>query len=166
MGESGVKWEMMLSGEIDVVLDDKNRLTLPMQFRREINEPVVKITRGKHKCLWVLTVEKWNEKVGEAIRKEADYFSDSDNYMIEKYISPTQEVEIDKAGRILLPPRLRKYAGIAKDCVVVGMIDRIAIWDADTYNKFTDEDDEANAVKFNTASEEFSREQKRKRGEQ
>jgi len=155
---------MKVSGEVDVTIDEKNRLTLPAQFRKEINDPKVKITRGLHKFLLLMTYEKWEEAFGKLIKENTDLYNEVDNNIIQKYIVPTQEVEIDKNGRILIPERLRRYAGITKDCVVVGRGDTLGIWDAETYDKFTDENDESNAAKFHSASESFSERIKSNRG--
>ena len=160
---------MMVSGEVDVILDDKFRLTLPMQFRKEINpEDIkdfkVKITRGFHKFLLLMTFEKWEEEFGNKIKENTGYYNKTDDFIIQKYIVPTQEVEIDKNGRILIPPRLRRYAGITKDCVVVGRGETLGIWDAETYDKFSDENDPDNAARFESASEEFSRRLGQNRG--
>ena len=139
---------MVVSGEIDVILDEKNRLTLPAQFRKEINDPVIKITRGLHKNLLLLTFDIWDKKFGDVIKANTDFYSEADIYIMQKFVVPTREVEIDKAGRILIPPRLLKYAGITKECVVAGMGEVLGIWDADTYDKFNDENDADNAAKL------------------
>ena len=152
---------MNVSGEIDVTLDDKNRLTLPSEFRKEIPDSVVKISKGLKKFLQLLTIEKWEEEFGNKIKNNTDLFSEEDFNLRQKYIGSTREVKIDNAGRILIPPRLINYAGIKKDCVVVGMGEMLAIWDAQTYDQSSDESDESNAAKYHSASEKFSRKLKR-----
>ena len=152
---------MNVSGEIDVTLDEKNRLTLPAEFRKEIPDPAVKISKGIKKYLQLLTFEKWEEEFGNKIKENTDLYSEEDFNIRLKYIGSTREVKIDNAGRILIPPRLLNYAGIKKDCVVVGMGETLAIWDAETYDKSSDENDENNAVKFHNSSEEFSKKLKR-----
>jgi len=152
---------MNVSGEIDVTLDEKNRLTLPAEFRKEIPDSAVKISKGIKKFLQLLTFEKWEEEFGNKIKDNTDLYSEEDFNLRQKYIGSTREVKIDNAGRILIPPRLLSYAGITKDCVVVGMGEMLAIWDAETYEKSSDENDENNAAKFHNASEKFSRKLKK-----
>ena len=161
VGKSGGKWGMNVTGEIDVTLDEKNRLTLPSEFRREIPDPAVKISKGRKKFLQLLTVEKWEEEFGSKINKNTNLFSEEDLNIRQKYIGSTRDVKIDSAGRILIPERLLRYAGITKDCVVVGMGEMLAIWDTETYDKSSDENDENNAAKYHEASEKFSRKLKK-----
>ena len=161
VGESG---QMKLSGEHFVALDEKYRITLPSQLRKELDTSVVKITKGDENCLWLYTTEKWDEMIGDPIKELTNPFSKKNRRVLRKYIAPSQTVEIDKVGRIILPESLRIYAGILKDCVVTGVLDYIEIWDAQRYQAYCDEDNEDNADEFEAASEELSQIIKRKRG--
>jgi len=155
---------MTLRGEFSVILDDKYRLTLPALLRKELGETSLVVTKGNIKCLWLYTSEKWEEEIGNPIKENTDPFSEQDLRVVRKFVGPSQPVEIDKAGRILLPESLRKYAGISKDCVIVGLLDHIEIWDQDRHEKYNDEDNLANATEIRFASESLSQIIKRKKG--
>ena len=155
---------MMLSGEFNVILDEKYRITLPAQIRKDLDVSSMVITKGEDNCLWLYTSAKWDELIGNAIKENTDPFSKKDRRVLRKFIGPSQIVEIDKAGRILLSENLRDYAGIFKDCVVLGQIDYLEIWDEKRYQEYCNEDNENNANEFGIASEELSQRIKRKRG--
>jgi len=164
MGKNGGVWVMMLSGEFNVILDERSRITLPAQLRKDLDGASVVITKGEDNCLWLYTSAKWEELIGSAIKENTDPFSKKDRRVLRKFIGPSQTVEIDKAGRILVTESLREYASISKDCVVLGQIDYIEIWDEGRYREYCNEDNEDNANEFDAASEELSMRIKRKRG--
>jgi len=155
VGESG---SMDLTGVTNVLLDEKYRITLPAELRKELNTTDLKITQGEDFCLWLYTVEKWNEIIGDPIKLKTkkDPFSIINRRLVDKFISPSEPVFIDKVGRIVLPENLRNYAGITKECVVVGAIDHIAIWDAEKRKAYCDPNNEKNAMEYAAASEEMS----------
>jgi len=154
----------MLSGEFNVILDEKYRITLPAQIRKDLDVSSMVITKGEDNCLWLYTSAKWDELIGSAIKDNTDPFSKKDRRVLRKFIGPSQIVEIDKAGRILISENLRDYAGILKDCVVLGQIDYLEIWDDKRYKEYCNEDNENNANEFDAASEELSQRIKQKRG--
>jgi MraZ protein len=164
MGKSGGKWGMKLSGEFNVLLDEKFRITLPVQLRKEMDVTSVKVTKGNDNCLWLYTLEKWKELFEDTFKDITNPFSKKNRRALRKYIAPSQTLEIDKAGRILIPDNLRTYAGVLKDCVVVGLMDYVEIWDADRYRAYCDEDNEDNANEFDEASEELSQIIKKRKG--
>jgi len=155
---------MMLSGEHNVILDDKYRITLPANLRKELDVSSVVVTKGEDKCLWLYTVEKWENRFGDALKENTDPFSKMDRRVLRKFVGPSQVIDIDKSGRILLPESLREYANIAKDCIILGQLDFIEIWNVNSYREYCDEDDEKNASEFEAASEELSQRIKRQRG--
>ncbi|MCL2229933.1 MAG: division/cell wall cluster transcriptional repressor MraZ [Treponema sp.] len=154
----------MLQGEHNVILDEKNRLTLPAGLRKELETSTVVLSKGADKCLWLYTSAEWEEQFANIIKENTDPFSKKDLRLFRKYVASSQTIEIDKAGRVLLPETLREYAGISKDCVVLGSIYRIEIWDEKSYRDYCNEDDEENANEFEAASEELSQRLKKQRG--
>ena len=155
---------MKLSGEINVTLDDKYRITLPAQFRKEMDVTTVVVTKGGEKCIWLSTEAKWDKEYGNYVTELTDAFSLKDRMLRRKYLAPKQDVSIDSAGRILLPESLRKHAMIEKECVVIGLGDYLEIWNTQRYNDFcsgilTDAADE-----IDEASEELSQRIKRIKG--
>jgi len=149
-----------LTGEYSVTLDEKGRICLPASLRKEMNEPILHLTKGEDNCLWLFTPPKWEELVSSKIKEYTDLFSRKDRRLMRQFIGPTHEVEVDKAGRIPITFKLREYAGLSKDCVVLGQIDYIEIWDEGRYNKYLEEGGDD----LDSASEELSGRIKRKRG--
>jgi len=149
-----------LTGEYSVTLDEKGRICLPAPFRKEINELTLYLTKGKDDCLWLFTPAKWEELVSSAIKENTDLFSKKDLRLTRQFIGSSQKVEVDKAGRIPITFKLREFAGLSKECMVMGQIDYIEIWDEGRYNKYIEDGDDD----LETASEELSGRIKRKRG--
>ena len=155
---------MMLSGEHYVILDDKNRVTLPAQLRKDLDSVSVVVSKGDDECLWLYTSSKWEELVANPIRKYAVPFSKNGRRALRKYIAPSQTIEIDKVGRILISENLLEYAGIKKECVVIGQLEYIEIWDKARYFEYCDEGNEDNLNEFDAAAEELSQIIKKERG--
>jgi MraZ protein len=138
----------LLTGEFKNTLDDKGRLSLPAKLRNCLDGNVLVVTRGIDKCLWVFTPERWTA-LSDQVFSTTSLFQQQSRIVQLRIIAPAQEVEIDKAGRIAVPPSLREYAGLTKECVVLGVAKRLEIWDAEAYKAWLD----ATEADFNAASE-------------
>jgi MraZ protein len=117
----------MLLGEYEHTLDEKNRLTLPAKFREAFGDGVV-VTRGMDGCLFVFTREAWEEFV--RIRLEGlNPFSKEARQMNRFMFAGAAEAELDRQGRVMLPPALIEHAGLGREVVVAGVRDHVEIWD-------------------------------------
>jgi len=152
--------ESMLTGEFKVTLDEKGRISLPANLRKCLGETALHLTKGEDNCLWLFPTAKWEELVSTKIAENTDPFSKKDRSLLRRLIGPSQQVEIDKAGRIPIAQGLREFAGLTKDCMVLGQIDYIEIWDEVSYFKYL----ESTGDVFEAASEELSSRIKQKRG--
>jgi len=150
----------MLTGEFRVTLDEKGRISLPAGLRKEIDDPSLRITKGHDNCLSLYTLSKWETLVSTQIAENTDPFSRKDRSLLRRIIGPSQEIEVDKAGRIPIPQSLREFANLSKDCIVLGQISYIEIWDEERYLKYL----ETSGDEFEEASEELSSRIKSKRG--
>ncbi|MCL2805372.1 MAG: cell division/cell wall cluster transcriptional repressor MraZ [Treponema sp.] len=146
---------MALRGRTNVSLDERSRLTLPVQLREELGDNNLFISQGLGKSLWLFGSAAWYEKVEGTVSKNSELFSEQDQLVVREYISPSHEIKIDKAGRILIPEDLREYAGITKECKVVGMLDHIEIWDLGLFQEYQSNPNRAAETK--QASEALSR---------
>lgn len=117
----------MLLGEYEHTLDDKNRLTLPAKFRRAFHEGVV-LTRGMDGCLYVYTPADWRQFV-ESRLASLDPLSKETRQMSRFLFSGASETELDRQGRIMIPPALLAHAKLAREVVVAGVRDHVEIWD-------------------------------------
>ncbi|HOZ36678.1 MAG TPA: division/cell wall cluster transcriptional repressor MraZ [bacterium] len=116
----------MFLGEYSHNIDDKNRLAIPAKFRFKLREGAV-ITRGLDNCLFLFTKKDWQvlvEKIGQLPLSQANARSFS-----RMMLMGAMEVSIDKLGRILIPDYLKQFAGLKKQVVVGGVLNRIEIWD-------------------------------------
>ena len=114
-------------------LDDKGRLFLPAKFRDELAEGVV-ITKGQERCLYVFPMAEFR-RVTEAMSQAPVTQKTVRDYSRVFFASASDEVP-DKQGRITVPPPLREYAGLTRDCVVIGANSRVEVWDAAAWESY------------------------------
>ena len=126
----------MLMGEFHHNIDDKNRLVIPTKYRVELGESFV-ITRGLEKCLYAYSLTEWNNLVSKL--NELPFNKKDARTFIRSFFSGATVCEFDKAGRINITSPLINYAGLNKACVIIGVNNRLEIWDEDTFNNFMDE---------------------------
>jgi len=126
-------------------LDEKGRLILPAKYRDELAGGVV-ITKGQERCLYVFPQEEFT-RITEALRTAPVTAKSVRDYSRVFFASASDEVP-DKQGRITLPPALRAYAGLQRDCVVIGANTRLEIWDTQAWDTYlaTQEDSFAEAA--------------------
>ena len=128
-------------------LDEKGRLILPAKYREELAGGVV-ITKGQERCLYVFPQEEFT-RITEALRTAPVTAKSVRDYSRVFFASASDELP-DKQGRITVPPALRAYAGLERDCVVIGANTRMEIWDAAAWESYLASQEEA----FSDASEE------------
>ena len=112
-------------------LDEKGRLFLPAKFRDELAEGLV-ITKGQERCLYVFPIAEFAE-LTERMRRRPGHQQGRRDFMRVLFAGASDEVP-DKQGRVTIPPALRAYAGLDRDCVVIGANSRVEIWDAATWD--------------------------------
>ncbi len=128
----------MLIGEFRHTIDDKNRLSLPAKFRKEMGKTVV-ITPGLDSCLFIFTMKEW-EKISGRLSAGDSSMLQADNRGFNRYLlGGAVEVEVDAAGRMLLPEYIRERAKLKNNKVAfIGVGDRAELWDEaawDAYRK-------------------------------
>ncbi|MEY8559520.1 division/cell wall cluster transcriptional repressor MraZ [Jeotgalicoccus halotolerans] len=129
----------MFMGEYKHNLDTKGRIIMPSKFRELLDGQFV-ITRGLDRCLFAYTEEEWSRieeklKTLPLTKKDARKFT-------RLFFSGAAAVEIDKQGRINISQNLREYAGLTKDCTVIGVSSRIEIWDSAAWEDFYTESED------------------------
>ncbi len=123
---------------------------IPSRIRSEISGNLLILTRGIDTCLWLFPPEEWS-KISDNLMDSTSPFSARARLIQRRIIGPAQEVEIDKAGRINVPPSLREYAGLKKEAVILGIKKYIEIWDEEIYTTYWKENENA----FREAAEEL-----------
>ncbi|MCI7110071.1 MAG: division/cell wall cluster transcriptional repressor MraZ [Spirochaetia bacterium] len=142
----------LLTGEYKNTLDDKGRVLFPAKLRSALSSNVLIVTQAiVDRCLWLFTPEEW-EKISSKLMDNASPFSAKNRLIMRSFISPAQEIEFDKAGRLSIPQSLREYASLSKDCIVLGVNKYLELWDSSSYNAYLSEN-EANLLE---ASEELN----------
>ena len=117
----------MFLGAFEHTIDDKNRLTLPARFREALAAGVV-VTRGLDDCLDVYPRADWNRLV-EARLAPLDPFSREARELKRFFFSGATEAELDRQGRVLVPPALLQHGKQEREVVVAGVHDHLEIWD-------------------------------------
>jgi MraZ protein len=136
----GRKWGIyMFMGEYHHNIDDKGRIIIPSKFRYELGEKFI-ITKGLDGCLFVYPKSEWDNiisklKVLPFTKKDARTF-------MRFFISSATECEFDKQGRINITSPLADYAGLTKECIVIGVNDRLEIWAKGRFETFFSNNDE------------------------
>lgn len=128
---------MQLMGEYECRLDPKNRLRLPSELLRMIGEREglsFVINRGFERCLTLYPHTVW-EQISKEVNELSQFDPDS-REMSRLFLRGATPLEMDSADRILLPKRLQEWAGIEKDVVLVGIINRVEIWGKDQYDDY------------------------------
>ena len=123
----------MFIGEYSHSVDPKKRLALPAKFRGELGNRVV-VTRGLDRCLFVYPMKVWEEiasKLGNLPVGESGTRS-----FIRLMLSGAVDTELDSQGRVLLPEYLKNDAGLKKEVTIVGIYNRLEIWDEDAWKKY------------------------------
>jgi MraZ protein len=114
-------------------LDDKGRLILPAKFREELANGLV-ITRGQEHCLTLFSTREF-ETVHEQMRAAPMTSKEARDYL-RVFLSGASAEQPDKQGRITIPQILRQYASLDRDLAVIGMGNRVEIWDAATWERY------------------------------
>lgn len=121
-------------------LDDKGRLFLPAKYRDKLAEGLV-ITKGQERCLYLWTAADF-ARITESV-SAAPPTTKSGRGRVRVFFASASDEVPDKQGRITVPPALREYAGLRRDCAVVGGSSRMEIWDADAWREYLAEQDSA-----------------------
>ena len=123
----------MFIGEYEHNLDEKKRVSLPKAFRTGLGKKVV-MTRGLDNCLFVYPRGGW-EKVAAKLQELS--FAQADTRGFNRFmLSGAAEVEVDGAGRVLIPDHQKEFAGLKKNVVFAGVSDRVEIWDAEVWKTY------------------------------
>jgi MraZ protein len=128
-------------------LDDKGRIALPAKFRSDLESGLV-ITKGQERCLFVFPISEFN-RLTELLRTAPVTDRRVRDYSRIFFASASHEVP-DGQGRITVPQPLRKYAGLSKECVVIGANTRVEVWATDAWEDYLEHTEQA----FSEAEEE------------
>lgn len=129
-----------LLGEYEISVDAKGRFLLPASFRKQLSEGSGEqfvINRGFENCLVLYPMQTWN-KISAEVDKLND-FKPKVREFKRLFRNGATVIEVDTAGRILVPKMLLERAGIKKDMVFTAQGDKVELWDKDTYYSYIEE---------------------------
>lgn len=124
----------MLMGEYKHTVDTKGRVIIPMKLREELGEKFI-VTRGLDGCLFGYPMSSW-QSLTEKFSANLPLSKKNARQVVRFFYSAATEVEFDKQGRIMIPQTLREYATIKKNVRIVGVSDRLEIWDDSTWKEY------------------------------
>lgn len=120
----------MLMGEYQNSIDAKGRVIVPAKFRDELGYKCV-LTKGLDNCLYIYPMSQW-EKMQEKFAK-LPLTDPKARSFVRYFYASAVECEVDKQGRLTIPPGLRTYAQIDKELVTIGVLERVEIWSKQVY---------------------------------
>ncbi len=121
-------------------LDDKSRLILPAKFRERLASGLV-VTRGQERCLYIFPMDEFL-RVAETMRT-APVTSKVIRDYLRVFLSGASDEIPDKQGRVTVPSNLRTYAGLTRDCTVIGAGARVELWDTSAWNSYLESTEQA-----------------------
>ncbi len=130
----------MFLGTYEPKLDDKGRVILPAKFRDQLAEGVV-ITRGQDRCLYAFPTSEFHAMFEQL--RQAPLSSKQARDYVRVMMSSASDETPDKQGRVTIPPALRRYANLGRDLAVIGAGTRVEIWDAEQWENYLNEQEDA-----------------------
>lgn len=132
----------MFKGEYSHSVDAKGRIIMPAKFREILGEMFV-VTKGLDGCLFVYPNDEW-ENIENKFREIPLTTKDARKFS-RFFFAGAADCEVDKQGRVLIPAVLREFAGLNKEVVLVGVLNRIEIWSKERWqeNEYDDMDEVA-----------------------
>ncbi len=117
----------MFIGEYIHALDDKNRLSLPIKFRRELGKKVV-LTPGLDGCLFIFSLKEWEQIAGRLSGREGSMLQSDNRGFNRRMFGGAVEAQVDSIGRILVPEFLKKIAELLDKVAIIGVQNRLEVW--------------------------------------
>jgi len=122
----------MFLGEYVHTTDDGGRLTIPARFRPGLQAGLV-ITRGLDRCLAIYPLEEWGQLAARV--SGLPITNRHARALRRRFFANASDATLDKQGRVLVPPRLREYAGLDGEVVITGLDTYIELWNPDSWHK-------------------------------
>jgi MraZ protein len=128
-------------GQYEHTLDVKNRLTIPAKFRTQLSEGVV-LAKEQEACIAIRPATAW-DRFTEEMRSMGSLWDQDYRDFQRRYTAGAFDGQLDAAGRIMLPQALIEKAGLSREVVLIGNLDRIEVWDRARWRQEEERLDEA-----------------------
>lgn len=129
----------MFMGEYQHAIDEKGRMIIPSKFRDSLGANFV-VTRGLDSCLFIYPMEEW--ALLEQKLKALPLMKSDARAFTRFFFSGATECELDKQGRVNIPNTLREHAKLEKDCVVLGVSNRVEVWGKEVWAQYFNQSEE------------------------
>jgi MraZ protein len=123
----------MFIGEYSATIDDKGRTSIPAKFRARLKSKVV-VTRGLDRSLFLYPLDEW-KKLAEKLASLPISTANTRAFS-RLMLAGAMDCDIDKQGRIIVPPYLKEFAGIEKRLVFAGLYNRLEVWSEDAWTTY------------------------------
>lgn len=123
----------MFIGEYNYNLDDKNRIFIPVDFKNEIGTQLI-VNRGIENCLFIYTLEEWSKILNKL--NNLSFTKRKNREFNRMFMSGAFKKDLDSKGRITLEKVLLEHANLEKECVIIGVGERIEIWSKKQWNLY------------------------------
>lgn len=140
MGKNRRKWvnvgNFNFIGNYSYTIDEKNRFNVPAKFRRQLDDESNQtfiLTIGLDSCVYAYPLSHWKRVLQNL--QSLDLKRSENREFIRAVSAYADEVHLDKQGRLVIPPNLKSYAGLEKNITVVGVFDKIEVWNSDLFAK-------------------------------
>lgn len=128
----------MFMGEFHHSIDSKGRLIVPSRVREDLGDQFI-VTRGLEGCLFIYPKTEWDN----IIQKYKQLPDTKDRrYFMRIFLSGATTCELDKQGRINIPSPLAEYATLEKECIIIGVDERLEVWSKERWETFINENEE------------------------
>ena len=130
---------MLFLGTYKHIIDEKNRLSLPAKLVDKFSHRIVVVSKGFEGCLELRNSEDfeiWSKQILSYSQNKLD-----SRTLARQILANSNEIELDKANRILIPETLANLAKLKKDVIIIGLGNKLEVWDAKAYAKFQAETD-------------------------
>ena len=126
----------MLIGEYIHTIDEKNRVSLPVKFRKEMGKKII-ITPGLGQCLFIFTLAEWAKVSKKLSDSDTDLsFLRADQRSFNRYMfGRAAEVEVDSIGRMLIPEFLQEGIRLRDKAAIIGVKDRVEVWNEKAWSE-------------------------------
>ena len=140
------------TGSAESTLDEKGRVNIPVRFRERYQGELI-MTWGIDKCIYIMTPAAYEHF--EKTLRNSEEFSKKWRILQHKHFAQAMPVEIDKVGRVAIPPTFRKYANLTGGCIVISSaVGFLSVWDTGTFYAYLQDNDGLAQAAFDSSGQE------------
>ncbi|MCL4513790.1 MAG: division/cell wall cluster transcriptional repressor MraZ [Candidatus Eremiobacteraeota bacterium] len=121
-------------GEFDHTLDPKGRIIIPAKYREPLGTKVYLVKSWEKECVYLLPQEEW-ERIMRDYLENISPFDEEGQEFRRSLASDVEDSEMDRQGRVFIPQKLRAHAGIDSAVTIIGVLNRLELWDTEKWRK-------------------------------